>query len=64
MRNRILFHRRHRPDRLPGIVLRELVHTARRTLSRATFRAALADWRGLVDGLCGRTGPIRFQPRR
>ena len=63
MRNRILFHRRHRPDRLRGIVLRELVHTARRTLSRATFRAALADWRGLIDGLCGRTGPIGLPPR-
>lgn len=63
MRNRILFHRRHRPDRLPGIVLRELAHVARRTMSRATFRAALADWRGLFDGLCGRTGPIRHPSR-
>lgn len=58
MRNRILFHRRYRPDRLPRIVLGEMAHTARRTLSRTTFRAALADWRGLFDGLCGRTGPI------
>jgi GT2 family glycosyltransferase len=64
MRNRILFHRRHRPDRLPRIVLGEVAHTARRTLSRATFRAALADWRGLFDGLCGRTGPIGPTSRR
>lgn len=58
VRNRILFHRRHRPARLPSVVWDVVVSAARMSRSGDWRPVALAHWRGLRDGLLGRTGPI------
>lgn len=58
IRNRLLFHRRHRPERLPSVVWEVALNAARMSLSRQWRPMALAHWRGLRDWLLGRTGPI------
>jgi GT2 family glycosyltransferase len=59
VRNRILYHRRHRPRRLPSVAWDVVVNAARMTRSREWRPLGLAHWRGLRDGLLGRTGPIK-----
>lgn len=62
IRNRLLYHRRHHPRRLPNVVWDIMSSAMTLTRSRRWQPMALAQWRGLLDGLLGRTGPIQPSP--
>jgi GT2 family glycosyltransferase len=57
-RNRILYHRRHRPSQVWRVVWDIVFNAARMTRTRRWRPMALAHWRGLRDGILGRTGRI------
>lgn len=57
-RNRILYHRRHRPSQVWRVVWDIMFNAARMTRTRRWRPMALAHWRGLRDGILGRTGRI------
>lgn len=59
-RNRILYHRRHRPAHLPRVIWDIFINAARMTRTRSCRPMAMAHWRGLRDGLLGRTGPLEI----
>lgn len=62
-RNRILYHRRHRPRHLPRVVWDIFFNAVRMTRTRRWRPTAWAHWHGLRDGLLGRTGPITAPAR-
>jgi GT2 family glycosyltransferase len=57
VRNRILFHRRHYPWRLPRVVLGACRYAM--VAGKGAHRRGIAVIRGTIDGLLNRTGPIR-----
>ena len=58
MRNAILFHRRHRLLGLPVAALRGMLRTLKILLWHRHLRRSGATFRGLIDGILGRTGRI------
>lgn len=58
MRNRIVFHRRHRPWRLAMVLLGACRYAWEQFVYEGKPRLGLAALRGMVDGLLNRTGPI------
>ncbi len=64
MRNRIMFHRRHCPERLWGILWRSAANIAMMAKSRTWIGCAIAHGRGMADALLRRTGPIRGHSHR
>lgn len=59
MRNRVLFHRRHRPWRLATVLLGACRYAWDQVVFEGNPRQGWAALRGMVDGLLNRTGPIR-----
>ena len=59
MRNRILFHRRHCPWRLPMVLLGACRYAMEQFVCKGAPRLGIAAIRGTIDGLLNRTGPIR-----
>lgn len=59
MRNRIVFHRRHRPWRLVMVLLGACRYAWEQSVYEGKPLLGLAALRGMVDGLLSRTGPIR-----
>jgi GT2 family glycosyltransferase len=58
MRNAILFHRRHRPLGLAVAASRGVLRTLKLLLWHRQPVRSEAAFRGLIDGILGRTGPI------
>ena len=59
MRNRVLFHARHRPWRLGMVLAGGVRYAWRQFVQKGEPRLGMAAIRGMIDGLLGRTGPIR-----
>ena len=59
MRNRILFHKRHRPWWLGMVLLGACRYAWKQFVYEREPRLGIAAIRGAIDGLLNRTGPIR-----